>query len=135
MEKLGKELGESLQGGDCVLLSGGLGAGKTTFCRGIAQGLGFSENVTSPTFVRLNIFQGTPNLYHMDFYQAENVEELENFGIYELMEDPNGVALVEWWEKFAEVCPKQSWKVTIHPLSNGRRLEIVDPKGMPWPRK
>jgi len=99
--KLGKQFGETLIGGEVILLSGPLGSGKTAFTKGIAQGLGIGENVTSPSFTIMNEYEGEISLYHFDFYRIEDPAEME-----ELLEDyiyrKEGVSVIEWGERMED---------------------------------
>lgn len=101
--KLGEALGALLGPGDIVCLSGPLGAGKTTFCKGIAKGLGVTDEVTSPTFTIVAEYEGRIPLAHMDLYRlygeqgdgADIAAQLEQIGWEDYVES-DGVVLVEW---------------------------------------
>lgn len=98
-------LADRLQPGDVLALSGPLGAGKTTFAQGLVSGLNSSEQVTSPTFVIMQIYdQGRLPVYHFDAYRLESPEELLQIGAEEYFWG-DGVALVEWPEKAEGVLP------------------------------
>lgn len=95
---LGKKIGAILKPGDILLLEGDLGAGKTTFTQGLAEGLGVEEYVNSPTFVIINeYFTGRLPLYHMDLYRVEEEAQLYDLGVEEYFFG-NGVCVVEWPE-------------------------------------
>ena len=96
-ERAGMLLGERLQQGDVVLLTGELGAGKTTFVRGVAQGTGSKAHVASPTFQLLRIYPGRLQLAHVDLYRVEKSSELRDLGLDELATD--GAVVVEWGER------------------------------------
>ena len=97
---VGVALGQVLQPGDVVLLSGDLGAGKTQFAQGVAAGLGAGEVPISPTFnIVITYDSGRLPLHHFDVYRLDSEEQLEDIGIAEYMES-GGVCLVEWAEKF-----------------------------------
>jgi tRNA threonylcarbamoyladenosine biosynthesis protein TsaE len=103
----GEDFAAVLRPGDIVLLTGRLGAGKTTFVKGVARGLGVSERVTSPTFTMVrqhdahNEF-GIRTLHHADVYRVTSVAEVHDLDLGELVEEA-GVALVEWGELAASV--------------------------------
>jgi len=90
-------LGERLQAGDVVLLTGELGAGKTTFVRGIAQGTGSKADVASPTFQLVRIYPGRVQLAHVDLYRVESNAELRDLGLEELADQ--GAVVVEWGDR------------------------------------
>ena len=90
-------LGERLHAGDVVLLTGELGAGKTTFVRGMAQGTGSTADVASPTFQLVRIYPGRLQLAHVDLYRVENNAELRDLGLEELAQQ--GAVVVEWGER------------------------------------
>ncbi len=96
-EEVGKRFGETLRKGDVVLLIGELGAGKTTFVRGIAQGTGSHAPVASPTFQLVRIYPGRVQLAHVDLYRIENSAELRDLGLEELA--GQGAVVVEWGER------------------------------------
>ncbi|HEY5010695.1 MAG TPA: tRNA (adenosine(37)-N6)-threonylcarbamoyltransferase complex ATPase subunit type 1 TsaE, partial [Acidimicrobiales bacterium] len=103
----GEAFARVLKSGDIVLLSGTLGAGKTTFVKGVAKGLGVSERVTSPTFtmVREHLCSndlGITTLHHSDVYRVETLDEVLDLALGELVED-SAVALAEWGELAASV--------------------------------
>lgn len=99
-QHLGEALATQLQPGDVILLDGDLGAGKTTFTKGLAKGLGIKRNIKSPTFTIIREYQdGRLPLYHMDVYRLE-VGGSDELGLDEYF-DGDGVSVVEW-SKFAE---------------------------------
>ena len=109
-ERVGMLLGERLQPGDVILLTGELGAGKTTFVRGVAQGTGSRAEVASPTFQLVRVYPGRVQLAHVDLYRVESSSELRDLGLEELAE--NGAVVVEWGDRLlssplgGEVAPK-----------------------------
>jgi tRNA threonylcarbamoyladenosine biosynthesis protein TsaE len=91
----GRELADTLQGGELVLLEGPLGAGKTSLAQGLAAGLGVAGAVTSPTFALCNRLQGRLELHHYDLYRLESLERLLRIGVEDSLES-GAVTLVEW---------------------------------------
>ena len=127
--RFARKLSERLQAGDVVLLQGNLGAGKTEFVKGMAEGFGVTEPVTSPTFALLNIYQGRLPLYHFDLYRLNRPEELFEIGFDEFV-GGDGVALVEWPDLFAEEMPTECLQVAINPGEGLTERTIqVEPKG------
>src|SRR5437763_15435710 len=96
-EREGMLLGERLRAGDVVLLTGELGAGKTTFVRGVAQGTGSQAHVASPTFQLVRVYPGRLQLAHIDLYRIESSAELRDLGLEELAEQ--GAVVVEWGDR------------------------------------
>ena len=90
-------MGEQLHAGDVVLLTGELGAGKTTFVRGVAQGIGSHADVASPTFQLVRVYPGRVQLAHVDLYRVEDNAELSELGLDELADQ--GAVVVEWGER------------------------------------
>jgi tRNA threonylcarbamoyladenosine biosynthesis protein TsaE len=108
----GEELGRTLQPGDFVALYGGLGAGKTSFVRGLAVGLGITDRVTSPTFALVSAYQGRLSLCHMDLYRLSGPEALEDLGWDELIET-HDVCAVEWCERARDRLPGNRIEVRL----------------------
>lgn len=96
-EAAGFEVGRLLQKGDIVLLTGELGAGKTTFVRGVARGTGSQAPVASPTFQLVRVYPGRVALAHVDLYRIENPIELADLGLEELAD--RGAVVVEWGDR------------------------------------
>jgi tRNA threonylcarbamoyladenosine biosynthesis protein TsaE len=110
-------LGERLGTGDVVLLVGELGAGKTTFVRGVAQGTGSRAEVASPTFQLVRIYPGRVQLAHVDLYRVENSSELGDLGLEELAQQ--GAVVVEWGDRLAV---DGAARIEIEHLGGDRRL-------------
>ncbi|TMF72841.1 MAG: tRNA (adenosine(37)-N6)-threonylcarbamoyltransferase complex ATPase subunit type 1 TsaE [Chloroflexi bacterium] len=96
-EEAGRRVGERLRRGDVVLLTGALGAGKTTFVRGVAHGTGSESPVASPTFQLVRVYPGRLQLAHIDLYRVESNSELRDLGLEELAEQ--GAVVVEWGDR------------------------------------
>lgn len=114
-----------MQPGSILLLDGSLGSGKTTFAQGVAEGLGITEPIRSPTYLYLIEYVGKLPLYHIDLYRVEEEEFLDELGLRELLYG-NGVSIVEWWTKFPEFFPKQSIRVSFIILPHGDRSIAVE---------
>jgi tRNA threonylcarbamoyladenosine biosynthesis protein TsaE len=100
--QLGREIGRKLTPPTLILLSGDLGAGKTTLTKGIASGIGAAreDEVTSPTFTLVHKYDGTSRVYHVDLYRIEGSHDLETLGLEDLFNEP-AIVIVEWPEKLA----------------------------------
>lgn len=98
---LGEQLGIHLQGGEMILLSGGLGAGKTLFTKGILFALDYDiDEVTSPSFTLVNLYKAKFDVYHIDFWRLdENANMSMAVGLDEIIEDEAAVVIIEWAER------------------------------------
>ena len=127
--RVAQKLGSMLRPGDMIAYKGGLGAGKTTFTRGLAIGLGLGDNVSSPTFALVNEYRGSEiTLYHFDMYRISTEEGLESTGFYDY-DFENNVAAVEWSENIAQFLPENTIYITIAPLSENEREIIIEDGG------
>lgn len=98
----GRRLATLLIAGDVLVLSGDLGAGKTQLTKGIAEGLGINEAVTSPTFTIEMVYEGARlTLYHFDLYRLDDADQLEDTGLFDAL-DADGVCVIEWGERFVD---------------------------------
>ena len=117
-EEVGKQLGSTLQPPATLLLRGNLGAGKTTFTRGVVGGLGVADTslVRSPTFTLINQYPGPAcPIYHVDLYRLDSAREIGSIGLDDILEEP-AIVLIEWGEK-----------LTFHPAGALLvDLEVVD---------
>jgi tRNA threonylcarbamoyladenosine biosynthesis protein TsaE len=107
-----RKFGATLRKGDCVALCGPMGAGKTLFVKGLAAGLKIKGPVASPTFSLMNRYPGTFPLYHFDLYRLETEKEVDGLGWEEFLHT-DGVAAVEWADKFIGLLPAPYWEVTL----------------------
>lgn len=132
--ELARELAPILSEGDLINLTGDLGAGKTVFTKGLADGLGITIPVTSPTFTIIKEYEGRLPLYHFDVYRLASPDELEELGADEYFYG-NGVTVVEWGDKVEEVLPDERLNIKILRMVDDeiRRLEII-PYGDRWER-
>jgi tRNA threonylcarbamoyladenosine biosynthesis protein TsaE len=110
---LGRTLGRLLAAGDVVCLTGDLGAGKTLLVQGIAAGLDVNDDVTSPTFTILQVYEtGRLPLYHFDLYRLDSPDELEGIGFADYTRG-DGVAVIEWADKFPAAMPDEHLLIEI----------------------
>lgn len=127
--KTAEKLGSLLRAGDMIAYRGGLGAGKTTFTRGIALGMKLGDNVSSPTFALVNEYCGEKmNLYHFDMYRIESEADLESTGFYDYPFEDN-VAAVEWSENIAGFLPKHTIYITMNTIGENDREIIIEDGG------
>ncbi len=127
--KLAARLSRQLQAGDVLLLLGDLGAGKSEFTRGLAQGLGIQGTVASPSFTILNVYEdGRVPLYHFDWYRLNSAEELYEMGMDEYL-GGDGVAVVEWPSQCPEAIPADYLEISLTPTGENEREVIITPRG------
>jgi tRNA threonylcarbamoyladenosine biosynthesis protein TsaE len=128
-KKLGEALGRSLKAGDVVALEGNLGAGKTTFVKGAAEGLGVTnpDDVLSPTFTMIHEYSGRIKIYHIDWYRLDAVRGQDALLSQECFDD-NAVTFVEWPERGRALLPPCHIRVQIrHEGGDTRTVEIGRP--------
>ena len=124
---LGKRMAAVLAPGALIAFTGGLGAGKTAFTEGLAEGLGCTDPVTSPTFALVNQYDtadGRP-VFHFDFYRIDRIEEAYDFGYEEYFYSGN-LCLVEWPEKIEELLPDDTMTVRIRVDGPEQRTLFID---------
>ena len=140
-QRLGVRLGELLRGGELLLLDGQLGTGKTTFTQGLAQGMGITEVVSSPTFTLLKEYEGHPvlvseqspgviqqsmhqqmglALYHFDLYRLDDPEEILDLGFEDYFYS-SGVSVVEWADKADALWPTEYLRIRLKVLNETKR--------------
>ena len=128
-KEVGRELSASIKGGEVFALCGDLGAGKTTFVQGFAEGLGITSRVNSPTFIIMRTYKaGEKILYQVDLYRMETkVEsEIEQLGLKEAMGNENNIVLIEWAEKIKDLLPEKATWIKFENLDGESRKIIID---------
>lgn len=122
-EKIGLKLSAKLLGSEIIALYGPMGMGKTAFVRGLMQGLGGNDEVSSPTFALVNEYNGKYKVYHFDMYRIKSEEDLESTGFYDYID--NGILAIEWSENIEEFIPKHAIKVVISQGENESDRKIL----------
>ena len=124
--EIAKQLASTLTGGEVIAFYGDLGQGKTCFVTGLAEGLGFCGEVSSPTFAIINEYLGGRlDLYHFDMYRVSGWDDLYSTGYFEYMES-GGVLAVEWSENIENALPDNTIRITIKRLSETCREITID---------
>ncbi len=110
----GKKFGETLIGGEVLLLFGGLGAGKTLLTKGILSALNYDiDEVTSPSFSLVNRYNAIFTVFHIDLWRIENNAEFA-VGLNEILDDENSIVIIEWSERLKSVCfERKTFRITI----------------------
>ena len=111
--EIGRQLGKRVQPGDVYTLIGDLGVGKTVLTQGIAEGLGITEPISSPTFTIVQVYEeGRMPFYHFDVYRIGDVEEMDEIG-YEDYFYGDGLTMIEWANLIEEILPEHYRQITI----------------------
>ena len=133
-QAVGGQLGRLLGPGDVILLGGDLGAGKTTFTKGLARALGVHEVVTSPTFVLVRSYRTSRGftLLHADVYRLEQLHEIIDLALPEQLDD-NACAVIEWGDRATPALGPDYLSITIeYGVGEGERELVVRPVGPRW---
>ncbi len=119
-----RAFGRTLRSGDCFLLSGPLGAGKTVVCRGIAQGRGFSGRTGSPTYAIVREYRCEPPIYHVDLYRLPEGADWEEIGL-EHYRFSDAITLIEWPERLAGLDLEVTGRIELTPTGPDERTIVV----------
>lgn len=127
---IGKKIAQNLRGGEIILLSGTLGAGKTVLAKGIAGGLGIDKNnVVSPTFVLLRVYSGKYLLQHFDFYRIKAPEDIFALGYHEYLFS-DAISIIEWPQRLKFLLPKEFLKIKLIVKAKNKRNFKFTAKGL-----
>jgi tRNA threonylcarbamoyladenosine biosynthesis protein TsaE len=119
--QIGTRLGRLLKAGDVICLQGDLGAGKTTFVQGVAQGWGSVDSVSSPTFIIVNVYRGTDSkqLFHMDAYRLDSTPEAEELDLDTML--AQGPLIIEWPERMSDLIPSDRLWIQFDSINEDER--------------
>lgn len=126
--RLGARLGELLNGGEAIALQGALGSGKTRWVQGMGFGLQVEGPITSPTFTLVNEYHGRLAFYHIDLYRINQVREALDFGFEDYLYG-DGVCVIEWAERIAEIMPPDHLWINFHHLADTKRRITIRANG------
>ena len=128
--ELGEQLAREFKPGTVVLLTGNLGAGKTTLAKGIVKGLHAAppEEVSSPTFTLIHEYGEPPTVYHIDLYRLDDAAAVATLGLDEFFEKP-AVVLIEWGERFPQLMPSRRVEVSLRATADDAREIRVETRG------
>lgn len=123
---LGEKLANDLSGGEILLLFGNLGAGKTLFLQGLAQGLGVAGQVNSPTFNIMRLYKfkrdkKSQTFCHIDAYRLRSGADLQTLGIEEIWQAKNTITAIEWAENISDIIPLRYYKISIAQTTKEKR--------------
>lgn len=129
---LAAAIAELARPGDLLVLAGDLGAGKTAFTQGFGAALDVTEPITSPTFTLVNQYSGRLELFHLDVYRLEHLDDVAELGLQELL-DEGGVTVIEWGDTILPALGNDYLEVRLHhgETDDDRRIEI-EPVGSRW---
>lgn len=128
-ERFGELVAPCLEDGDVLVLTGGLGAGKTQFTKGVSRGLGDARPVTSPTFALMAVHDGGRlPLFHFDLYRLEHAYQLEDTGIFDVL-GYEGACLLEWGEQFQDELTDEYLGVVLEKTGASERVIRLAPQG------
>lgn len=134
------KIASGLKGGEILALHGNLGGGKTTFTKGLAEGLKVSDTITSPTFVLLKCYQARLparqgkienniiELVHVDAYRSESIDDIKSVGIEDYLDREDVILVIEWAEKIQEILPENVINIYFKDLGGSEREIDIDPK-------
>ena len=118
-----KDLSTTIPYGSVIFMVGDLGSGKTTFTKGFAAGLGFSNNVQSPTYPILNEYSNSDNfIYHFDLYRLKSISEFLEIGGIEYLSNNNGICIIEWPELIESFDIEKKVKICFNTKDNDTRI-------------
>ena len=129
--ELGRKIGEFLKKGDVLAMQGTLAAGKTTITKGIAQSLGVTDVITSPTFCLISEYEGKMPPYHLDVYRLEGAEDFINLGTDDMIYG-DGVCIIEWSEKIMEELPENTIIIRLTPDSENSTERTITIENWPY---
>ena len=130
--KFAAKLAKMVKQGDVLALTGELGAGKTCFVKGLANELGVKETVTSPTFALLKTYHGLMDLYHLDLYRLDRIEDLLDIGIEDYLPG-DGITVIEWGDKAGDLLPEDTLFIDFRRGStDDQRSIMIKARGREW---
>ncbi len=134
---LARALADVVEQGDVILLAGALGAGKTEFTKGLAEGLGVKDTVVSPTFTLTREYHGRLPLLHVDVYRLESTKEFFDLGLDHDLDADEAVTVIEWGDAAEALVPKDHLvvRLSLVPDEPSARTIELEPLGASWTRR
>ncbi len=124
MRRHARDFAARVRPGDWIGLSGPLGAGKTTWTQGLAQGLGVTDDVVSPSYALVNIYHGRTTVYHVDLYRVRHEQEIADLGLDDIGVD-NAIVVVEWVDNLPNAHFPLTWLITFARSGDSERNIVV----------
>lgn len=126
-QNFARDFAKNLKGGDILCLYGNLGSGKTSFVQGLAKGFGIIRRIISPTFIIARRYEmGDLNLYHIDLYRTQTLQDLLSIGIDEILEGDNNIIAIEWAEKLLDLIPKKRIDLKFEYIDENKRKITIE---------
>ena len=120
-QELGIQFSKFIKNGDVITLNGNLGSGKTTFVKGVLIGLGYKDEVTSPTYTLINEYKAKYNIIHLDCYREKDMNRWLNIGLIDYFNDQN-ILFIEWAENIKNILPDNTKKLFFEVISLNERM-------------
>lgn len=125
-----KEFATKVKPGDVITLSGELGAGKTTFVQGFAEGLGITNRIISPTFIIVRSYElhnhDANIFYHIDLYRTHTEHDMDGLGLSDMLGDSHAITVIEWPERMGSLLPKKRWDIKLETINEDTRKITYD---------
>ena len=120
-QELGVQFSKFIRNGDVITLNGDLGSGKTTFVKGVLMGLGYKDEVTSPTYTLINEYKTKYNIIHLDCYREEDINRWLNIGLIDYFNNEN-ILFIEWAEKIKNILPDKTKNLFFEVIGSNKRM-------------
>ena len=120
-QKLGFKFSKLIKNGDIITLNGDLGSGKTTFVKGVLMGLGYKDEVTSPTYTLINEYKAKYNIIHLDCYREKDINRWLNIGLIDYFNNQN-ILFIEWADKIKSILPDKTKSLFFEVISSNERM-------------
>ena len=120
-QELGMQFSKIIDNGDVITLNGNLGAGKTTFMQGVLLGLGYKNEVTSPTYTLINEYVAKYNIIHIDCYREKDFNRWLNIGLIDYFNNDN-ILFIEWAENIKEILPNKTIDLFFEAVDSNKRF-------------
>ena len=124
-QELGIQFSKFIKNGDIITLNGNLGSGKTTFVKGVLIGLGYKDEVTSPTYTLINEYKAKYNIIHLDCYREKDINRWLNIGLFDYFNNQN-ILFIEWAENIKSILPDKTKNLFFEVIGSNERMIKYD---------